>query len=45
MLQELEDGSWMAGLPTGCLETGMILGGRKGASPGIIQQVSSPNPA
>ena len=24
MLQELEDGSWMAGLPTRCLETGVI---------------------
>lgn len=24
MLQEFEDGSWMAGLPTGCLETGVI---------------------
>ena len=35
MLQELEDGSWVARVPTGCLET---RGRRKGASPGIIQR-------
>jgi len=38
MLQELEDGSWMAGLPTGYLEAGVIWAGIRVPVPGIIQQ-------